>query len=208
MRPRAFLALAVALAAVALAVPACSGDGDGGGSGGDAAGERLGGAAATAVATGAGAPSAYDRALCDLVYEWRGVLSEGVERLSREGVPREPPERHELAVAVVDDLVAATQAFAGDVRALEPPPDEAIATVVEREVDAGLAAAVEELERVRDGFAGLSDADFEPLVLRGAEMASGLEKASSRLTQRLEALATEHGVTGPDEICGTGRLVD
>lgn len=200
-------ALALALA-VALAGPACSGDGDGGGDGGggDAVGERLGGAAATAVATDA--PTAYDRVLCDLVYEWRGVLSEGVERLSREGVPREPPERHELAVAVVDDLVAATHTFAEDVRSLEPPPDEATAAAVEDEVDAGLAAAVEELERVRAEFAGLSDADFEPLVLRGAEMASGLEKASSRLTQRLEALAIEHGVPGPDAICGTGRLVD
>lgn len=195
------VAVAVALAIVAVGGTACTGEGDD-------AGQELGQVVPTATSAATGAGGAYDRDLCDLIYSWRGELAEGVERLSREGVPQPSPGRHDLAVDVVDELVAATEAFAADVAALGTPPDPEVAEVVEREVTAGADAAVGQLQDARDHFATLGDDDFEDLVYRGAELASYLEKASSLVTQRLELLASEHGVSGPNEICGFGRLVD
>lgn len=186
---------------VVVAAGACSGEGDG-------AGDALGRVAPTATSAATGEGGAYDRDLCDLIYGWRGEIAESVERLSREGVPQPSPGRHDLAVEVVDDLVAATDQFAADVAALGTPPDPEVAEVVEREVTAGVAAAVDQLRQASEHFAGLGDDDFDDLVFRGAELAAYLEKASSLVTQRLEILATEHGVTGPNEICGFGRLVD
>jgi hypothetical protein len=204
---RRALAAAVAIAVVAAVAGAgCTGDDD--------TGSDVGGAVASATTEAGGssetggAASAYDRDLCELVYGWRGEIAESVERLSREGVPQDPPGRHELALEVVDDLVAATEEFAADVRSLGAPPDPDVAPVVEQELGEGAAAAVEELEYVRDVFAELTDADFEDLVYQGATLAASLEKASSYVTQRLETLAREHGVTGPNEMCGRGRLED
>lgn len=198
-------AVLVLVVVLGLAV-GCSGDGDGGGGragGGDAGGE----VGARVPEAAAGAPTAYDRELCDLVYGWRGELAEGVERLSREGVPQEPPGRHRLAVEVVDALVAATHRFADDVAALGGPDGE-VAEVVEEELRAGATAAVGELDDARVRMSELEDADFEDLVYRGAELAASLEKASSLVTAGLERLATDHGVAGPNAICGTGRLVN
>lgn len=198
--PRAVVA---ALVAVALLAAACSGDDDTG----DDVGGALGSSSSSTAPAGS-EPTQYDRDLCDLVYSWRGEIAEGVERLSKEGVRASLAVRHELAVDVVGDLVVATSTFADDVAALGVPDDPEIGPVVERELTEGAAAAVAELEAAQARLDELDDADFEDLVYRGAELASSLEKASSYVTQRLEILASDYGVTGPNAICGFGRLVD